>query len=152
MERINIGRVILGGIVAGIVGNILGFLVDGVILAPQWTAALKVLGKGDFTTNQIVAFNVIGLVYGVFAVWLYAAIRPRYGAGPKTALLAGLAVWVAGVLLPNVSMMGVVGLFPQDLTVMTTLAGIVEWAVAILAGAALYKEGAESSRTMSARA
>jgi len=40
MERINIGRVILGGIVAGIVGNILGFLVDGVILAPQWTAAL----------------------------------------------------------------------------------------------------------------
>ena len=152
MERINIGRVILGGIVAGIVGNILGFLVDGVILAPQWTAALKVLGKGDFTTNQIVAFNVIGLVYGVFAVWLYAAIRPRYGAGPKTALLAGLAVWVAGVLLPNVSMMGVVGLFPQDLTVMTTVAGIVEWAVAILAGAALYKEGAESSRTMSARA
>jgi hypothetical protein len=152
MERINIGRVILGGIVAGIVGNILGFLVDGVILAPQWTAALKVLGKGDFTTNQIVAFNVIGLVYGVFAVWLYAAIRPRYGAGPKTALLAGLAVWVAGVLLPNVSMMGVVALFPQDLTVMTTLAGIVEWAVAILAGAALYKEGAESSRTMSARA
>ena len=130
----------------------LGFLVDGVILAPQWTAALKVLGKGDFTTNQIVAFNVIGLVYGVFAVWLYAAIRPRYGAGPKTALLAGLAVWVAGVLLPNVSMMGVVGLFPQALTVMTTLAGIVEWAVAILAGAALYKEGAESSRTMSARA
>jgi len=111
-----------------------------------------VLGKGDFTTNQIVAFNVIGLVYGVFAVWLYAAIRPRYGAGPKTALLAGLAVWVAGVLLPNVSMMGVVGLFPQDLTVMTTLAGIVEWAVAILAGAALYQEGAESSRTMSARA
>jgi hypothetical protein len=152
MERINIGRVILGGIVTGIVGNILGFLVDGVILAPQWTAALKVLGKGNFTTNQIVAFNVIGLVYGVFAVWLYAAIRPRYGAGPKTALLAGLAVWVAGVLLPNVSMMGVVGLFPQDLTVMTTVAGIVEWAVAILAGAALYKEGAESSRTMSARA
>jgi len=86
MERINLGRVVLGGIVAGIVANILGYLVDGVILAPQWTAALKVLGKGDFTTNQIIAFNVIGLAYGIFAVWLYAAIRPRYGAGPKTAL------------------------------------------------------------------
>ena len=152
MERINLNRVLLGGLVAGIVANILGFLVDGVILAPQWTTALKVLGKGDFTTNQIVAFNVIGLAYGVFAVWLYAAIRPRYGAGPKTALCAGLAVWVAGVLLPNAGMMGVTGLFPSDLTTMTTLAGIVEWSAAILAGAALYKESAESPRTAQAHA
>jgi len=152
MERINLGRVVLGGIVAGIVANILGYLVDGVILAPQWTAALKVLGKGDFTTNQIIAFNVIGLAYGIFAVWLYAAIRPRYGAGPKTALCAGLAVWVAGVLLPNAALMGITGLFPTDLTTMTTLAGLVEWAAAILAGAALYKEGTESARTMTARA
>jgi hypothetical protein len=152
MERINIGRVLVGGIVAGIVASILGYLVDGVILAPQWTAAMKALGKGDFTTNQIVAFNVIGLAYGVFAVWLYAAIRPRYGAGPKTAICAGLAVWVAGVLLPNAAFMGVTGLFPSDLTTMTTLAGAVEWTAAILAGAALYKEGAESARTMTARA
>ena len=152
MERINISRVFLGGIVAGIVANILGYLVDGVILAPQWTAAMKLLGKGDFTTNQIVAFNVIGLAYGVFAVWLYAAIRPRYGAGPRTAICAGLAVWVAGVLLPNAGLMGVTGLFPSDLTTISTLAGAVEWTAAILAGAALYKEGAESARTMTARA
>jgi hypothetical protein len=152
MERINLGRVVLGGIVAGIVASILGYLVDGVILAPQWTAAMKVLGKGDFTTNQIVAFNLIALAYGVFAVWLYAAIRPRYGAGPKTALCAGLAVWVAGVLLPNAGFMGATGLFPSDLTIMTTLAGAVEWSAAILAGASLYKEGAESARTAQAHA
>jgi len=152
MERINIGRVFLGGLVAGIVTNILGYLVDGLILAPQWTAALKALGKSDFTTNQIIAFNVIGLAYGVFAVWLYAAIRPRYGAGPKTALVAGLAVWVAGVLLPNAALMGVTGLFPSDLTTMSTLAGVVEWAAAILAGSALYKEGAEAVRSAAARA
>jgi len=152
MERINLSRVLLGGIVAGIVANVLGYLVDGVILAPQWTAAMKVLGRGDFTTNQIIAFNVIGLAYGVFAVWLYAAIRTRYGAGPKTALCAGLAVWVAGVLLPNAGLMGVTGLFPSDLTTMSTLAGVVEWSAAILAGASLYKESAESPRTASAHA
>ena len=152
MGRINLGRVILGGLFAGIVANILGYLVDGVLLAPRWTAALQALGKGDFTTNQILGFNILGLAYGIFAVWLYAAIRPRYGAGPKTALCAGLAVWVAGVLLPNAGLMGVVGLFPTDLTVMSTLAGVVTWAAAILAGAALYQEGAESARTMTARA
>jgi hypothetical protein len=152
MERINMGRVLLGGIVAGIVGNTLGYLVDGVILAPQWTTAMQTLGKGDFSIKQIIAFNLIGLAYGVFAVWLYAAMRPRYGAGPRTALLAGLAVWVAGVLLPNAGFMVAMKLFPRDLAAMTTLAGIVEWAAAILAGASLYKESAESARTMTARA
>ena len=39
-KNINFGRVILGGIVAGIVGDILGFVVDGVILAPQWAAGI----------------------------------------------------------------------------------------------------------------
>jgi hypothetical protein len=152
MERINFGRVLLGGIVAGLVANILGYVVDGVILASRWSAALKALGRTDFTTNQIVAFNVIGLAYGVFAVWLYAAIRPRYGAGPKTALCAGLAVWVAGGLLPNAALMGITGLFPSDLTTVSTLAGVVEWSAAILAGAALYQEQAGSGRTMAARA
>jgi hypothetical protein len=152
MERINISRVILGGIVAGIVGNILGYLVDGVILAPQWTTAMQALGKTDFSIKQIIAFNLIGLAYGVFAVWLYATMRPRYGAGPKTAILAGVAVWVVGTLLPNAGFMFAMKLFPRDLTVMTTLAGIVESAAAVLAGASLYKESAESPRRMAARA
>jgi len=65
---------------------------------------------------------------------------------------AGLAVWVAGVLLPNAGFMGAAGLFPTNLTVMTTLAGIVEWVAAGLAGAALYKEGAGSAQSMAARA
>jgi len=60
--------------------------------------------------------------------------------------------WVAGVLLPNAGFMGAAGLFPTNLTVMTTLAAIVEWVAAALAGAALYKEAAGSAQSMSARA
>jgi hypothetical protein len=152
MGRINIGRVILGGIVAGIVGDILGYLVDGVMLAPQWADGMRALGRTEFSAGQNVAFNIIGLVYGILIVWLYAAIRPRYGAGPKTAVLAGLAIWAAGVLLPNAAFMWASGLFPANLTVMTTTAAIVELVVGALAGAALYKEGAEAARSMAARA
>ena len=140
MTKINLGRVVLGGIVAGIVGNILGFLVDGLLLAPQWAAAMKALGRGDFSVNQIIAFNLLGLASGIFAVWLYAAIRPRYGAGPKTAVYAGLMLWAIGSLLPNVSLMGVSGLFPSNLVMMTTGAAIIESVIAVLAGAAVYKE------------
>ena len=150
MGTINIGRVIICGIVAGIVGNILGFLADGVIFASQWAAGMKALGRGEFTLSQNLTFSFIGLVQGIFVVWLYAAMRPRFGAGPKTAVYAGLAAWAIGALLPNASLMGVSGLFPANLTVMTTAAAIVETVVAALAGGALYKE--ESAGTPQSRA
>jgi hypothetical protein len=126
--------------------------VDGVMLAPQWAAGMRALGRAEFSGSQIVAFNVIGLAFGIVTLWLYAAIRPGYGAGPKTVVCAALAVWVAGVLLPNAAFMGATGLFPASLTVMTTAAGIVEWVAAALAGAVLYREDAQSVQSMPARA
>ena len=152
MGKINIARVLLGGIAAGIVGNVLGYLVDGLMLAPQWAAAMKTLGRPEFSDNQFVAFNLIGLLYGILVVGLYALMRPHFGAGPKTAVYAGLGAWAMGTLLPNASLMAVAGLFPLNLTVMTTAAAIVESVAAALAGAALYKEGARSARSTAAGA
>ena len=152
MGKINIARVLLGGIAAGIVGNVLGYLVDGLMLAPQWAAAMKTLGRPEFSGNQFMAFNLIGLLYGILVVGLYALMRPHFGAGPKTAVYAGLGAWAMGTLLPNASLMAVAGLFPLNLTVMTTAAAIVESVAAALAGAALYKEGARSARSTAAGA
>ncbi len=140
MGKINIGRVILGGIVAGIVADILGYLVDGVWLAQRWNYGMARLGHENLATGQIVWFNIFGLVGGLFAVWFYAAIRPRFGAGIKTAICAGVAVWFIGTLLPNASFMWAAKLFPNHLTLYTTLGALVEVVVGTVAGAALYKE------------
>jgi hypothetical protein len=140
MGKINLGRVILGGLIAGIVADVLGFLVDGVLLASRWSNGMKRLGQGDLSTNQLILFNLLGIVCGIALIWIYAAIRPRFGAGVKTAIYAGLAVWVVGVLIPNLSFMWVTGLFGRHLTAYTTLGGLVEIVVAAIAGASLYKE------------
>jgi hypothetical protein len=140
MGKINIGRVILGGLVAGIVSDILGYLVDGVLLAHKWAAGMTALGHTDFSLNQVIWFNVLGLVFGIALIWIYAAIRPRFGAGVMTAVYAGLAVWVVGALLPNLSFMWVAHLFSRHLTAYTTAGALVEIVVASIAGAALYKE------------
>jgi hypothetical protein len=140
MGKINLGRVILGGIVAGIVLDILDFVVDGWLLAPTWADQMKKLGHCSFSSAQILWFNLLGLVTGIALIWIYAAIRPRFGAGPKTAACAGLAVWVVGVVIPNLSFMWVLGLFGRRLTVYSTLGGLVEIIVGAIAGAALYKE------------
>jgi hypothetical protein len=140
MGKISMGRVIFGGIVAGIVADILGFVVDGVLLARRWAAGMERLGHSNFGSNQILWFNLLGLAGGIIAVWVYAAIRPRFGAGLKTAIFAGLAVWILGAVLPNLNFMWVAGLFSRHLTVYTTAGALVEIVVGTVAGAALYKE------------
>jgi hypothetical protein len=140
MGRINIGRVILGGIVAGIVSDLLGYLVDGVLLASQWEDGMLRLGHSDFSLSQVIGFNLLGLVGGIVLIWIYAAIRPRLGPGVKTAVCAGVAVWVVGSLLPNLGFMCVAGLFSRHLTAFTTAGALVETLAGAIAGAALYRE------------
>ncbi len=142
MGKINIGRVVLGGIVAGIVLDLLGYLVDGVLLAPAWNSGMKALGHADLSMMQIMEFNLLGLATGIAMIWIYASIRPRFGAGVKTAVYAGMAVWVVGILIPNASFMCVTGLFSHHLTASTTAGALVEAVVAAIAGAALYRESA----------
>jgi hypothetical protein len=140
MGKINMGRVLLGGIVAGIVLNVLAYLVDGVLLASQWSEGMKALGRPDISGGQIIWLNILGFFAGIVMIWLYAAIRPRFGPGPKTAIIAGLAVWFLGIFWPNVSLMWIAGLFHPNLTVHTTLGGLIEMVAGALAGAFLYHE------------
>jgi hypothetical protein len=143
MGKINLGRVIIAGIVAGLVADILGFVVDGVLLAPQWAAGMRALGRTElFSPSQLIWINLLGLLGGIALIWIYAAIRPRFGPGPITAVLAGVAFWVVGYLLPNLTFMWFGGLFPRQLTLLTTFGGVVEMVLAAIAGAALYRESA----------
>jgi hypothetical protein len=140
MGKINIGRVILGGIVAGIVADLLDYPVDGVLLAPRWMNDMSLLGHDTFSSSMWIGFDVLGIITGIAAIWLYAAIRPRFGAGLPTAIRAGVVVWILATLVPNVSFMCVAGLFSKHLALYTTLGGLVEAVVGTIAGAALYKE------------
>jgi len=140
MGKINMSRVLLGGLVAGIIIDVFEGVLNGLVLAKQWSDYMATLGKaGAFSVNQLVWFNVIGLAYGIMAVRLYAAIRPRFGAGPATAARAAVAVWGLGYLLPSLTYL-VAGLAPARLTLIALAVELVEMIVATMAGAALYKE------------
>jgi hypothetical protein len=140
MAHTNRGRVILGGLLAGVVINVVEFLTNGVILKDSWGRAMQALGKpGDLSAGAIAMFNVWGFLLGIAAVWLYAAIRPRYGMGPSTAVRAGLAAWAIAVFLPNLGNYPL-GLFPARLLVIATVVALVELVAATLAGAWFYKE------------
>ncbi len=139
MAAINLGRVVLGGIVAGVVINAFEFVLNGVVLADQWTALMASINRPALGGGEIMWFNLLAFVQGVAAVWTYAAIRPRFGAGPKTAVYAALLTWVTAYVLVN-AMPTVMGVFPLSMTLTLIGVGLVEIIVATVAGAYFYKE------------
>ena len=144
MSKMNYGRVILGGVIGGIVAGFLDWFLNGVLMAQPWTDAMKSLNRptafsGAFLFCLFLAFSV----GGILIVWIYAAIRPRFGAGMRTALRAGLLAWAFAILLPNM-MNAVTGLYSARLMLYATGTGLVEIVVGAMIGAALYKE-AEST-------
>ena len=91
MGKTNWKRVFLGGLVAGIVSLVLRLTAETVYLQKLWNPSLEALGHPlKETAGMAIFWTVFILVGGILAVWLYSAIRPRYGAGPKTAVIAGL--------------------------------------------------------------
>ena len=140
MGKINVGRLILGGIVAGVVADLLDYLVDNLWLGQKWAVEMSLLGHDAFSTNMWIGFDLLGIAGGLVAIWIYAGIRPRFGPGVKTAIYAGVAAWIIGTLLPNTGFMYVAHLFTRHLTLYTTLGGLVEVVVGTIVGAWLYKE------------
>jgi hypothetical protein len=140
MTKINLRRVILGGILGGLVMDILGYAVDGRMLASEWTAEMHALGHSTASNYEIAWMNILGVICGVVAVYLFAAMRPRFGGGTLTAIRAGLIVWVVGSLIPNASFMYLSGLFSQRLAVLTTAGSLVGTLIGTIVGAAFYKE------------
>jgi hypothetical protein len=89
--------------------------------------------------KQIVAFNIWGFAAGILAVWLYAAMRPRFGAGPRTAMTAGAALWLLAYAMSD-AMMAFLHVFPLGLLLIGTAVGLVEVLIATTAGAYFYRE------------
>jgi hypothetical protein len=140
MGKIDYARVVLGGLLAGLVLNIGEYVLNEIVLRQQWIAAMAALGLGEPGPGQITWFIVLTFLLGIVLIWLYAAIRPRFGAGVKTAIIAGLAVWAIVWLLANV-FSAASGYYPAQLAVIAMIWGIVEVSVASVAGAWLYREG-----------
>ena len=96
----NSSKVVVGGLVAGVVATIIGFVGFGMFLGPRFDAEAAAVARaiqGRGMSGAAIATNVIfQILTGVLLVWLYAAMRPRFGPGMKTALYAALVVWICG--------------------------------------------------------
>lgn len=140
---INSSKVLVAGLAAGIVGNIIGFVGFGLMMGKRMEAeavavapslAGRGMSSGAIATNVVMTFLI-----GILIVWLYAAIRPRFGPGMKTATYAALVVWLCGLVF-HVDWL-LVGMMTPATYVMASLIALVQVIAQAGVGGMLYQEG-----------
>ena len=140
---INSSKVLVAGLAAGLVGNIIAFVGFGLMMGKRMEAeavavapalAGRGMSSGAIATNVVTTFLI-----GILIVWLYAAIRPRFGPGMKTATYAALVVWLCGLIF-HVDWV-VMGMMAPATYVMASLVALVEVIAQAGVGGMLYQEG-----------
>jgi len=138
----NIKKVLLGGLVAGVVLNILDYIVNAFILGARMQAETDAFKPGlsaqMMNGSTMISYIIMDLVLGVALVWTYAAVRPRLGAGPRTALYVALLFWLlALIFLSGYRHMGIMS---SGLWWSFAFTGLIEFVMASLVGAGIYSE------------
>jgi len=139
---INTRKVVVGGLVGGVVLAVLDLVANGLLFADQNTAALNALNP-DLAANtkgaaMAVVFVILDLLFGILLVWTYAAMRPRFGPGVKTSALAGLQVWAVAFLM--YLGMTFMGMWTWGYMITGALVFLVCMLIAAFIGGMLYKE------------
>jgi len=137
----NMARVIGAGLAAGLVMNVIDTATGLTILLDAGKANLTRLGLDAESIDSMggmMPWILVDFLSGILLTFAYAAMRPRFGAGPATALISGFTLYAAVtvVLYGFMSM----GLFLPDFFLKGAFSALVSVMAGSLTGAALYKE------------
>ncbi|HEY6089509.1 MAG TPA: hypothetical protein VD771_06930 [Gemmatimonadaceae bacterium] len=138
---INTKKVVIGGIAAGVVMNIIDFGTYAIIggrMKAESDAFKPGLADQMMQQSQMITNVVMDLVFGILLVWTYAAIRPRFGPGLRTASYVALLFWIIGGLFLSGYMH--MGMMSPGLWWTFALFGLVNFLISSWVGAWLYTE------------
>ena len=141
MSKVNWVRVFLGGLIA----TVICFMTDGflheVLVKGDWQAVFDALHAPApmHEGSAYCYFGIFELGRGFLALFVYVMMRARSGAGPKTAVWAGVVSWFAFSLTGPAQFIPL-GFFSTELWVKASVFQLITSVVATLGGAVLYKE------------
>ena len=109
------------------------------LLGSRIMAARDAAGLPAFVPQPV--FGLMEVYFtGLFLIWLYAAMRPRYGPGILTAIKAGFAGWFAIIFLGTLHMIWESLGFPATLLLLVAVVMLPVFLFATVVGAWIYKE------------
>ena len=147
MNEIRVKRMLLAGLAMFVVWVLLEILVEHVaarFLLGQTSQDLwfQTIDLTDWTAMNHVVNIGIAILNCTILIWLYASLRPMYGVGTRTALIAS----AFGVILLVSLFMNFInlGLFPARAGLIEAVFVAIEFPLAMIVGATVY-EGDEKA-------
>ena len=138
----NTKRIVLGGLVAGLVLNIGEAALHAGVLADATTKAYAALNV-PLAPDGMAMLQLIGMtfVHGVIGMLLYASFAAGCcKPGVKLAVEVGLLLWLLSVVYGAIYLgAGYHGLLPANLIWTPVAWGLVEFPLAMVCGSRLYK-------------
>ena len=139
MSGINTRRVILGGLVAGLIANAFDFVITQYFMSTEFDLMRTRLNVSTAAIGSWVwVFAIADFAWGFLLVFTYAAIRPRFGPGPITAFISGIMLWLV-IAIFGVLLMAM-GLHTPQSYLKSSALHLVAALGSSLIGATLYKE------------
>ena len=144
MAKINWGRLIVGSLIAAIIMFFTDGFIHETIAKADWKAVYEGLRAVEPEPHglSMVYFALFELGRGFTAMMFYVTMRSFFGAGPKTAVLAGIACWIAFSLAGPAQFIPL-GFFSNALWLKVGALHLVTTIIATIAGAALYKDAVQ---------
>jgi hypothetical protein len=140
MGTINTTRLLLAALATGVLYFIFDGIIHGAILSGEHQAAI--VGAGKPVVNDPTAFGYFALFdlgKGLVAMLVYVFARARLGAGPITAVWAGMIAWLGVETLPAIGAMPF-PFYSKWFYVKVIALELVPMVVGAVAGAWIYKE------------
>jgi hypothetical protein len=146
MGTINLKRVVVAGLAAGVVFFLTDAVADELVVGNEIRAGLRAIGKPEPQESAAMFAYLLWFcsIFGIALVWLYAAIRPRFGPGPGTAIRAGLAAWFFFGVIDALGW-APLGFVPVRVYLIGNVAWVIQTLLAATVGGWLYREETASS-------
>ena len=145
---INIRRVVLSGLIAGPIEIVLKIIESALYLDTLFRAAIEPVNPAWManvtSAPGMIGFIVITLLLGVFHMYIYAAMRPRFDS--RLAAVASAALATGTVEALNWGLVAVIGIFTWWHTCVEATLTIGNMLIAIYAGSMIYKDSPGSQR------
>jgi len=141
MNRIRIGRMLLAGLVTLLVFILLEFVWEGLIGEALFSDFVKAYRETSVSLHwnwKNVVINIgVALVNCVLMIWLYAALRPMFGVGPRNALIT--SGFVFGFVLSFSINFVNLGVYSKYIAFGEQVNLFVELPLSLIAGAFVYE-------------
>jgi hypothetical protein len=142
MNRLNAAKLLVSGLMTLVVFVVIEYIWEfflGDVLFPRMAELREheYLIVGDWDGRNHMLNLLVAFINCTLMIWLYAALRPMFGVGPRNALItSGFALaFILAFMVNNVNL----GYVPARLFAMDAINLLLEIPLAMLAGAYIYE-------------